>query len=152
MPADCLPVPHLEQASEGDCLPVCAAMVLAYLQEPVDPVRIARLLDTHEFGTVAPQIRKLADWGYKVTYQSGSLTTLRNLLAADLPPIVFVWTGDLPYWSVNTPHALVVVGMDDENILVNDPSFHEAPQSIPLGDFLLAWAEFDNRYATITRI
>lgn len=71
-------------------------------------------------------------------------------MATGVPPIVFVWTSNLPYWSVNTPHAVVVVGIDAENVLVNDPAFNSAPQSIAAGDFLLAWAEFDYRYATIT--
>jgi hypothetical protein len=126
-------------------------MTLAYLHEPVDITRITRLLDTQEFGSVASRIHRLADWGYNVTYQSGSLARLRDLIAAATPPIAFVWTGDLPYWTVNTPHAIVIVGLDDETVWVNDPAVPAAPQSIPLGDFLLAWAEFDNRYATITR-
>ena len=151
MPADYLPVPHLEQTTDGGCLPACVAMILAHLKEPVDQGRLARLFDTQEFGTVAPRIHKLTDWGYATTYQSGSLATLQNLLASGVPPIVFVWTGGLPHWSVNTPHAVVVIGMDEERVLVNDPALGEAPQSIPLDAFLLAWAEFDNRYATITR-
>lgn len=92
MPATCLPVPHLEQSADGDCLPTRVAMILAYLHEPVDVARIAHLLDTEEFG-----------------------------------------------------------GLDDDTVWVNDPAFPAAPQTIPVGDFLLAWAEFDNRYAAITR-
>lgn len=126
-------------------------MLLVHWQDPVDPERVAQLLDTKAFGTPAPHIHRLTQWGYSVTYQSGSLATLRRLLANGIPPIVFVLTGSLPHWSFNTPHAVVVVGMDDQVALVNDPAFGEAPQSVPLDAFLLAWAEFDNRYATITR-
>jgi ABC-type bacteriocin/lantibiotic exporter with double-glycine peptidase domain len=151
MPATCLPVPHLEQSADGDCLPTCIAMILAYLHEPVDVARIARLLDTEEFGSIASRIHRLADWEYAVIYQSGSLAMLHDLIAAATPPIVFVWTGDLPYWTVNTPHAIVILGLDDDTVWVNDPAFSAAPQTIPVGDFLLAWAEFDNRYAAITR-
>ena len=151
MPANSLAVPHLEQSGEGDCLPACAAMILAYLQEPVDVTRIARLLGTQEFGSIASRIQKLAEWNYEVVYQSGSLARLRDLIAADVPPIAFVWTGDLPYWAINTPHAVVVIGLDNDNVYVNDPAVSISPQSISVGDFLLAWAEFDNRYATITR-
>jgi ABC-type bacteriocin/lantibiotic exporter with double-glycine peptidase domain len=151
MPANCLPVPHLEQNADGDCLPACVAMVLAYLQEPIDIARVAHLLDTQEFGSLAPHIRKVAEWGYAVTYQSGSLALLRDLIASAIPPIAFVWTGDLPYWSLNTPHAFVIVGLEADTVWVNDPALATAPQSIPVDDFLLAWAEFDNRYAAITR-
>ena len=75
---------------------------------------MARLLDTQEFGTVAPRIHRLADWGYATTYQNGSVATLRKLLAANIPPIVFVWTSNLPYWLINTPHAVVLIGLDEE--------------------------------------
>jgi predicted double-glycine peptidase len=53
--------------------------------------------------------------------------------------------------QIATPHAVVVVGLDAEHVLVSDPAFRDAPQSIPRADFLLAWAEFDYRYATIVR-
>jgi ABC-type bacteriocin/lantibiotic exporter with double-glycine peptidase domain len=151
MPANCLAVPHLEQSAEGDCLPTCAAMILAYLQQPVDVTRIARLLGTEEFGSIASHIHRLVEWGYEIIYQSGSLARLRDLIAAGTPIIAFVWTGDLPNWTVNTPHAVVVIGLDDDTVWVNDPAITAAPQSVSVGDFLLAWAEFDNRYATITR-
>ncbi len=151
MPADYLPVPHLEQTSDGDCLPICAAMILAYLQTPTEPDRLARLFDTQPYGSIASRILRLTEWGYLVAYQSGSLAILKNLLATGVPAIVFVWTGNLPYWSIDTPHAVVVVGIQAENILVNDPAFSRASQSVAIGDFLLAWAEFDYRYATIVR-
>ena len=85
MQTDCLPIPHLEQIADGDCLPACAAMILAYWQDPVDQGRLAQLFGTQTFGTAAPRIRRLADWGYRVTYQSGSLATLRNLVAVCVP-------------------------------------------------------------------
>jgi ABC-type bacteriocin/lantibiotic exporter with double-glycine peptidase domain len=126
-------------------------MILAYLQEPVDVARIAHLLGTQEFGSIASHIHHLTEWNYEVVYRSGSLARLRDLIAVAVPPIAFIWTGDLPYWAINTPHAVVVVGLDNDNIYVNDPAVSVSPQSISIGDFLLAWAEFDNRYATITR-
>lgn len=35
-----LPVPHRKQLQQSDCLAACAAMVLAYLGEPVDYQRL----------------------------------------------------------------------------------------------------------------
>ena len=63
--------------------------------------------------------------------------------------LVFVLTGDLPYWNENTAHVMVAVGIDNESIYVNDPAFENAPQFIPLDYFLLAWSEFDHRCAII---
>jgi hypothetical protein len=38
------------------------------------------------------------------------------MLQEEHPVIVFVRTGELPYWTYSTDHALVVVGYD-ENLL-----------------------------------
>jgi hypothetical protein len=34
----------------------------------------------------------------------------------------------------------------------NDPAFDDAPVSVPLQNFLLAWSEFDYEYAVIERL
>jgi hypothetical protein len=49
----------------------------------------------------------------------------------------------------NTSHVIVATGLDQDHIYVNDPAFDTAPQTIPLSHFLLAWSEFDHRYALI---
>jgi hypothetical protein len=77
---------------------------------------------------------------------------LFDLLVVNRPPIVFVKTGELPYWNgQDVEHALVVVGMDERTILLNDPAFRRAPVKVSLGDFDLAWLERDEMYAVITR-
>jgi hypothetical protein len=58
-------------------------------------------------------------------------------------------TGDLPYWSANLRHAVLVVGYDDVAVYLNDPAYPVAPQSVGWGDFMLAWSEFDYRYALL---
>ena len=65
--------------------------------------------------------------------------------------MVFVDTGELPYWSYAAKHALVVVGVQAEHILVNDPAFSEAPIQVPAGDFDLAWLNADYMCAVISR-
>jgi uncharacterized protein YvpB len=67
------------------------------------------------------------------------------------PVIVFVRTGELPYWTYSVDHALVVVGFGDAELYVNDPHFVEAPIAVPQDDFELAWLERDYAYALITR-
>jgi uncharacterized protein YvpB len=66
------------------------------------------------------------------------------------PCIVFLRTGELPYWQEDTGHAVVLVGMDEDVVYLNDPAFAQAPQRVSRGDFLLAWLEFDYDYAVIT--
>ena len=58
-------------------------------------------------------------------------------------------TENLPYWPHNTLHAVVVVGIDDRSVYLNDPEFPEAPIAVPVGDFDLAWLAEDERYAIL---
>ena len=66
------------------------------------------------------------------------------------PVIVFVRTGELPYWTYSVDHALLVVGYDENILYVNDPAHPKAPITVPQGDFELAWLERDYFYALIT--
>ncbi len=44
-----------------------------------------------------------------------------------------------------------MVGMDEENVYVDDPEFSQSPMQVSLGDFDLAWLERDEMYAVLTR-
>ena len=66
----------------------------------------------------------------------------------------------LPYWLLRTDlpeaermaeHAVVVVGIDDHNLYVNDPDFAVAPQVVKLDWFVEAWAYHNDAYAVIRR-
>ena len=45
---------------------------------------------------------------------------------------------------------MVVVGLDDQYVYLNDPFFDASPQSILRLEFELAWDEFDNAYAVLS--
>jgi uncharacterized protein YvpB len=80
----------------------------------------------------------------------GDMEVLHGLLDRGLPPIVAVETGELvSYWQEAVSHAVVVVGMDEAFVYVNDPAFGIAPQQIPVAEFELARQEQDDRYAVI---
>lgn len=149
MPASLLPVPHYKQGHSGSCLPASARMVLEFLGYITSEADLAYRLGTQPFGTPAPNLRRLEQLGFVVTYETVTLAALQGSLEAGLPCLVFVRTGDLPYWTEDTSHVMVAVGINDETIYVNDPAFDTAPQAIPLDYFLLAWSEFDYRCATI---
>lgn len=153
MPKVLLPVSHLRQRSESDCLAACAAMVLQYLRFDLEYADLLLLLQIRNFGAPAGNIRRLSQRGLHVTYSVSDLAGLHQLVNGGTPVIVFVRTGDLPYWSHSTDHALVVVGFDSDvqQVLAHDPYFDQGPQAIPEGDFDLAWSERDYHYATITR-
>lgn len=147
-----LPVVHLHQPQTGECLPTCVAMVLHYRGVDVNYAQLTKLLGTIPgFGT--PSFRLLdvgRSLGVKVEYGQGNLATLYGHLQRNCPPIVFVQTGQLPYWTEDAHHAVVVVGMSGNEIFLNDPAIAQAPIAVPLGDFDLAWLERDELYAAIT--
>lgn len=53
------------------------------------------------------------------------------------------------YWTVASFHAVVVIGLDDERVYVNDPYFTDAPKAISRDEFILAWSEQDYWYGVI---
>ncbi|MCI0394252.1 MAG: C39 family peptidase [Chloroflexi bacterium] len=122
-------------------------MVLAFWNHDTTEAELVQLLGTRPFGTPAPHIHRLAQLGFAVAYESGTLAHIRAYLNSGIPCLLFVQTGDLPYWQENTAHVVVAIGIDEQTIFVNDPAFENAPQTIPLDHFLLAWSEFDHRYA-----
>lgn len=149
MPLHLLPIPHRQQQADGDCLAACAAMVLAHLHRDITYDAILHLLRIQPYGAPAGNIRLLSSQGLAVTYSSTDMRGLRSLLDNGYPVIVFVRTGDLPYWDYETNHAIVVVGYDENHIYVNDPDRLDAPIAVPTGDFELAWLERDYAYAVI---
>lgn len=125
-------------------------MALDYIGQPVNYDRLLRLLQIDpDYGTSARNILRLSELGVEVLYTRGTLDDIRAHLIADHPCIVFVNTGELPYWQEATGHAVVVVGLDDATVYLNDPAFATAPQIVSHGDFLLAWLEMDEYFAVI---
>jgi predicted double-glycine peptidase len=80
----------------------------------------------------------------------GKLEDLHTHLESGLPPIVYVDTGELrSYWAESTNHAVVVIGIEDDRVYLNDPDFETAPQTVSIAEFILAWLEQDYLYAVI---
>jgi ABC-type bacteriocin/lantibiotic exporter with double-glycine peptidase domain len=152
VPKILLPVSHHKQQGDGDCLAACAAMVLEFFDRAIDYQRLLALLKVANYGAPAGNIRNLSQLGLSVTYSVIDLGGLLRLLQNGIPAIIFLRTGDLPYWQYQTDHAVVAVGFDDsaQTIFFNDPYFDEAPIAVPLSDFELAWLERDYHYATVT--
>jgi len=130
-------------------------MVLGFWQIAYPLAQLRRLLEViPDVGAPAFNVRNLERLGLRVEYRQGTLGVLHAHLDSGQPPIVFVRTGELPYWDTDVNHALVLTGMDGACVLVNDPFFAKAPISIPPGDFDLAWLEHNEMYemyAVITR-
>ena len=152
MPKVLLPITNVKQAREGDCLAACAAMVLDHLGLTPSYSDLLELVKIRSFGAPASNIRPVAQLGLNVTYSVTDVSGLILLLEQGLPVIVFLRTGDLPYWKYSTDHAVVVTGYDSEThqLFVHDPYADQAPMAVPQGDFELAWSERDYHFAIIT--
>ena len=151
MPTILLPVLHLSQRRQADCLAACAAMVITYLGKTVDYEHLMHILGIKHYGAPSSNVTRLREMGFRIRYSQGSIADIEKHLAEDRPCIVFLRTRELPYWNVDTGHAAVVIGLDEANVYLNDPAFESSPQIVPIGDFLLSWMEFDYDYAVIDR-
>jgi ABC-type bacteriocin/lantibiotic exporter with double-glycine peptidase domain len=126
-------------------------MVLAFLGRNESYGRLTQLLGTRWFGTPARNILRLEQIGLRVSLIELDITEIETHLQNGRPVIAFVSTADLPYWNVNTDHAVVVIGADEENIFLNDPYFANAPQSVSRTAFELSLLRFNNQCVIIEK-
>ena len=146
-----LSVSHLQQQTESDCLPVCAQMVLAYLGFDVSYAQLIKLLGTQRFGTSFWNIKRLEQLGATVTIDHLALAEIGSNLTLGLPVIACLNTADLSYWSQAVDHVVVVVGIDEQQVYVNDPSLSHGQYPVPRAEFELAQLQYDNLCAVIRR-
>lgn len=144
-----LNVPHLQQRKLAWCLPAYIAMVSAYWEQPLYQEDIARWLGTTDIGTPSVRIQRLHQYGFQVDYGEGSLANLAISLSDRYPAILFVRTGDLPYWTIDTPHAIVLAGLTAETAFVFDPWLASVPARVTPDEQLLAWSHFDYTCAVL---
>ncbi len=85
MPKDYLPVPHFKQSVDGQCLPACARMVLAYLGQKMEEAQVAKTLRSRSFGTPAPNIRYIESFGFSVMYGADVIISAPCLFAKRYP-------------------------------------------------------------------
>lgn len=126
-------------------------MALTYLGINPTYQRLCRVLRTQAgYGTPFSNIRELVQLKVTVHYSRGNLQDLQQFILSGKPVLTPVQTSELPYWSINTAHAVVIVGMDAQWVYINDPAFANAPIRVSHGDFDLAWLEHDEFYAVLT--
>ena len=151
MPSVLLPVPHYQQIGKYYCLPACARMVLSYLGLPATEEEVAARLGSTPIGTSGRYLLRLQSASLSVEYGPLTLSLLKTELDQNRPVIVLVSSIFLDYWQIDTAHAVVVVGYDDDWLFLNDPAFTDAPQTASVDGFLAAWGEFDYLAGVITK-
>lgn len=151
MPSVLLPVPHFKQEGPHTCLPACARMVLSYLGQSMSEAALAKTLGTTAAGTPGNRLLRLSSPTLQVEFGPFTLPLIHDRLNSSVPVIVLVQTGFLDYWQIDTAHAVVVVGYEDQTLLLSDPDFAEAPKRASATGFLAAWGEFDFLAAVIKK-
>lgn len=139
-PIASLSVPHFKQEHGFSCTAACVRMVLAYYGHTHSEDELRQLLGTGPRGTPARNIRHVAALGFDVEVRFSTLAELATALLAGTPPIVYLDTGSLDYWSVHCPHVAVLVGVETAAVSLNDPFFDSSPQRTSLTGFQQAWA------------
>lgn len=115
-------------------------MILDYLQIPFSYNQLLKILQIDYYGSFFRNLQHLQSLGVYTQIGLGKVSIIESSLVSGLPIIAYVDTGELTsYWSESTNHAVVIIGIDDEQIILNDPFFELAPKQVPLDEFALAW-------------
>lgn len=102
-------------------------MVLTYWGIERSQTELAQTMDIFPgIGVPGSRIKRLASRQLDVSYGEGELADLETAVAQNIPPIALVSTTELPYWDINTPHAVVITGIDENFVWLHDPA---KPQS-----------------------
>jgi hypothetical protein len=116
-------------------------MVLAHYGKTQTEGELGLLLDTQSTGTPARNVMRLSGPEIEVYLRPSNLLELQQVLAVGQPPIVFLQTGALDYWSMDIFHTAVLSGLDATTAALHDPNFATAPQLTSLQRFEKAWAQ-----------
>lgn len=141
MPSSWLNVPHFQQELEYSCVAACVRMVLAHYGAIRTEAELRALLETQPTGTRAGNVMRLSGSAFEVYLRPSNLRELEQVLAGHQPPIVFLKTGSLEYWSMDIFHTAVLSGLEATTAALHDPYFATAPQTTSAQTFEKAWAQ-----------
>lgn len=141
MPTGWLTVPHFQQELEYSCVAACARMVLAHNGDVRTEAELRSLLDTRPTGTRAGNLMHLSGPNIEVHVRASNVAELEKALADNQPPVVFLKTGNLEYWTLDIFHTVVLTGLDAMTVALHDPYMKTAPQTTSRQSFESAWAQ-----------
>lgn len=132
-------LPQFSQELPTSCVAACVRMVLTGLGHPLTEVDIRHRCGQLTLGMRLNQVAKgLSDLPVAVAYElEWSLDDLVDAVRAGTNPVVGI---DLrPVEGIFACHAVVIVSITDEHVLVHDPRYRKGPRSIGLNTFEAAW-------------
>ena len=139
--------PFQETLHGGYCGPASLKMVMDYFGKAVSEEEVAeRCGRDPELGTDDASIKRAAEeYGFKVEIQNNSTyADIEKWLAKGVPVIVDWFTsGRRDYNDSQVPdgHYSVIVGLDEENIYLQDPEIG-GMRTIKRDDFYRVWFDF----------
>ena len=142
-----LAVPHFRQQHSHTCLPACVRMLLAYRGYTHNEDELAQAFGTVPFLGTPPEkvVAGLQSLGYHgMWFENATLDRLRHLLAHDWPVIVFLRAADLPH-GISGLHAVVVIGIESQSVICQDPSLSNSKLRLAMKLFLHAWSALDHQ-------
>jgi ABC-type bacteriocin/lantibiotic exporter with double-glycine peptidase domain len=156
MPTVLLQKKHFKQELKASCVAAAARMLLDYHGiSGVSEAELRRILKTKPKGTHLASLLFLKDekhWSLDVEISEGTPNELFAKISINkIPVIVFVDTASLPHWDEATTHVVLVIGYDEEAVIINDPFFDEERIRVPIANFLKAWGKNENYMAVIKK-
>lgn len=139
--------PFQETLHKGYCGPATLKIILSYYQIDKSEEELARMCNVSEdLGTDDKSLKKAAEeLGFKVELKNFStFDDIKNWLEKDVPVIVDWFTrgrSDYSDSEVADGHYSVVMGLDDENIYLQDPEIGKM-RTINKDDFIKVWFDF----------
>lgn len=143
-------LPLFSQELPTSCIAACVRMVLTGLGHPVTEEDIRHRCGQLTLGMRLNQVANgLRDLPVAVAYELGwTFDDLVDALRAGTNPIVGI---DLrPVEGLFAFHAVVLVGVTAEHVLVHDPRDLKGPRSIGVNTFEAAWRAADREAVIIT--
>ncbi len=121
---------HYKQELRASCVAAAARMLLDYHDiANVPEAELRRILKTKPDGTNVLNLLFLKDekrWGLEVEIARANPDELFAAIRLHrIPVIAFVDTTPLPHWNESTAHVVLVVGYNEEPVIINDPFFEK---------------------------
>ena len=144
-------ISHHPQFLDYTCVPACVRMVAHHHGLILSETEIAYLLETDETGTRFREIHSVSALGFDVEVTTGTISDLKKWLNANFPCIVRIKTTHLPRYPLPpwVPHAVVVVGITENNVYIHDPAQYTAPDVVPIEAFQSTWASGQYQFAVM---
>lgn len=144
---------HHQQEDNTSCVPASLAMVLSAYGKEISPSEIREYLGVTPGGTqieVTWSRIPFETWGLEcdITFDT-TLSDIKKRLDAGAPVIAIILSLYLPHSTADYLPALVLIGMDEKYLYINDP-LTDGQQTVRMAHetFLEAW-EWYNRCAII---